>query len=195
MINELIGFDDTFPFMPYSKRVKTWTVLFTDHLCRRSLVNILVSYFQRTQLLGRKSHLRLFHQTFNDTAVKAFNPQLMKAARQLLVRLLDRPNGVCQEFRMWAAFWLLYPQLISFKYTDRPYFNHCLWYSCPSRQWSKCCHSRASYASIVHCSETWSLPGCKYALWDFEFYWRFALGPDSLVEIHSVLVPWRRIQA
>ncbi len=52
--------------------------------------------------MRRREHRRVFHQTFNANAVKIFEPQELRAAHELLVRLIDRPGDVMKHITQYV---------------------------------------------------------------------------------------------
>ena len=54
-------------------------------------------YFLLT--IDRRRHRRLFHQAFNEIAMKRFQPQLTKATLRLLLRLVERPGNAVENIQ------------------------------------------------------------------------------------------------
>ena len=52
--------------------------------------------------MRRREHRRVFHQTFNTNAVKIFEPRELRAAHELLVRLIDRPGDIMKHIKQYV---------------------------------------------------------------------------------------------
>ncbi|KAJ2928447.1 hypothetical protein H1R20_g8644, partial [Candolleomyces eurysporus] len=76
MINELMGWDFNFGFMPYGA--------FYDSSCG-------TEFRAHAYFTGRK-HRRLLHHSFHPLAARQYRPHITKATRNLLKRFLDDPN-------------------------------------------------------------------------------------------------------
>ncbi|TFK33958.1 cytochrome P450 [Crucibulum laeve] len=81
MVNELMGWNFNFGFMPYdletSNRFKSFS--------------------------SKRKHRRLMHQTFHPTAARKFRPHEIKATHGLLRRLLESPDDLIGNLRQMTG--------------------------------------------------------------------------------------------
>ncbi|KAF6741055.1 cytochrome P450 [Ephemerocybe angulata] len=78
MICDLMGWEFNIGLMPYGERSLVW-----------------------------RMHRKMFHQSFQSSAVTSFHPQEVKAARQLVQNLYQRPEDFTTHFRLMAGYVVL----------------------------------------------------------------------------------------